>query len=124
MSKRKKASEKYPRKAESRTPVPWELCFHVPAGVALIAVAAFVVYLPCITGEFVMDDDLLLTNNPLVMAQDGLCRFWCTNEAHEYYPAAYSTFWIEWRLWGKNTAGYHATNLIFLGVGALLICPI
>jgi tetratricopeptide (TPR) repeat protein len=121
MSKRKKASEKYPRKAESRTPVPWELCFHVPAGVVLIAVAAFIVYLPCITGEFVMDDDLLLTNNSLVRSQDGLCQFWCTNEAPEYYPAAYTTFWIEWRLWGMNPAGYHVTNLILHVVESLLI---
>ncbi len=50
----------------------------VSAGVVLIAVAAFIAYLPCITGEFVLDDDLLLTNNPLVMAPDGLHRLWCT----------------------------------------------
>ena len=93
----------------------------VPAGVALIAVAAFIAYLPGMTGEFVLDDDLLLTNNPLVLAQDGLSRLWCTNEAPEYYPAAYTTNWIEWRLWGMCPAGYHATNLILHVAEALLI---
>ncbi len=93
----------------------------VPAGVVLIAVAAFIAYLPCITGEFVLDDDLLLTNNPLVLAPDGLSRLWCTNEAPEYYPAAYTTNWIEWRLWGMCPAGYHVTNLILHVAEALLI---
>jgi tetratricopeptide (TPR) repeat protein len=93
----------------------------VSAGAVLIAVAAFIAYLPCITGEFVFDDDLLLTNNPLVAAPDGLYRLWCTNEAPEYYPASYTTNWIEWRLWQMNPAGYHATNLILHVAEALLI---
>ena len=93
----------------------------VSACVVLIAVAAFIAYLPCITGEFVLDDDLLLTNNPLVMAQDGLHRLWCTAETKDYWPATNTSFWLEWRLWGMNSTGYHVSNLILHIIEALLI---
>ena len=91
------------------------------AGAALIAIAAFIAYLPSINGGFVWDDDLLLTNNYLVKAADGLQRFWCTTEAKDYWPATNTSFWIEWRLWGMNSTGYHVSNLILHIVEALLI---
>jgi protein O-mannosyl-transferase len=94
---------------------------NVLAGVALIAVAALIAYFPCVTGEFVLDDDLLLTNNPQVLAKDGLSRLWSTNESPEYYPLSYTTNWMEWRLWGMSPAGYHVTNLILHVAEALLI---
>ena len=118
------------RKKSLRTPKPQAragafslsaLPLGVSAGVVLIAVAAFLSYLPCIAGEFVLDDDLLLTNNPLVLAPDGLGRLWCTSEAPEYYPSSYTTNWIEWRLWETCPAGYHVTNLILHVAEALLI---
>ena len=94
---------------------------HVGAGVALIIVVALLAYLPSINGGFVWDDDLLLTNNQLIKSPDGLYRFWCSTEAKDYWPATNTTFWIEWRLWEMNPAGYHVSNLILHIVEALLI---
>ena len=68
-----------------------------------------------------MDDDLLLTDNPLVKAPDGIYRLWCTTESTDYWPFTYATFWGEWRLWGMNSNGYHVTNLILHIIEALLI---
>ncbi len=68
-----------------------------------------------------MDDDNLMTENPLMKTFGGLCRFWCSHEAQEFYPVSNSTFWLEWHLWGFNPAGYHVTNLIFHIVDGLLI---
>jgi tetratricopeptide (TPR) repeat protein len=90
------------------------------AGAAVIVIAVFLVYLPSINGEFVLDDELF-TQNALNNAPDGLYRLWCTNEAPEYYPAAYTTNWIEWRLWRMCPTGYHVTNLILHVAEALLI---
>jgi len=78
------------------------------------------VYLPSLRGAFLFDDDLLLTNNPLIQASDGLYRFWFTTEAYDYWPLSSSTLWIEWRLWGMNPLGYRLTNL-FLHIGTVVL---
>ena len=121
MIKRKKPLRIPAPQAQSGVFAQYASALAAPAGAALIAVAVFIAYLPCITGEFVLDDNLFLTNNPIITAPDGLVRFWCTNEAPEYYPAAYTTNWIEWRLWAMNPAGYHITNLILHVAEALLV---
>ena len=84
-------------------------------------VVIFLAYLPAINGGFIMDDDLLLTDNHLIKAPDGIYRLWCTTESPDYWPFTYTTFWDEWRLWGMNSNGYHVTNLILHIVEALLI---
>ena len=70
---------------------------------------------------FVWDDDAFLTANPLIHAPDGLYRFWCTTQAPDYWPVTSSSLWLEWRLWGMNAAGYHATNLILHAVECILL---
>ncbi|MGA2060319.1 MAG: tetratricopeptide repeat protein [Thermoguttaceae bacterium] len=62
-----------------------------------------------------------MTTSPIVKASDGLYRFWCTTDSTDYWPVTNTTFWIEWRIWGMNPAGYHITNLILHIVSALLI---
>jgi tetratricopeptide (TPR) repeat protein len=121
MIKRKKSFENHPTRARSGAFSLSALPLGVSAGVVLIAVATFIAYLPCVIGEFVFDDDLLLTNNTVVAAPDGPYRLWCTTESVDYWPATNTTFWIEWRLWGMHPAGYHVTNLILHIVESLLI---
>lgn len=81
----------------------------VPA--ALLIGVTLLAYLPALHGGFIFDDDVFLTDNPLIRAGDGLRRFWFGREAADYWPVASTTLWIEWRLWGLNAAGYHATNV-------------
>jgi tetratricopeptide (TPR) repeat protein len=80
-------------------------------GAAVLAGITLLAYLPAFRGGFVWDDDSFLTQNPLVRASDGLRRFWFTTQAADYWPVTSSTLWLEWRLWGMNAAGYHATNV-------------
>ena len=82
-------------------------------GFAILAVAIWWVYWPAIGGGFLLDDDVLLTQNRLIAAPDGLTRFWFTTEASDYWPVTNSTLWLEWRLWRMNPTGYHVTNLVF-----------
>lgn len=94
---------------------------YVLGGVALLAIAACLAYWPALKGEFVLDDDGLLTDNVLVKASDGLSRMWFTLEPVDYWPVTNSTLWLEWRLWGMNPVGYHVTNLLLHVAAALLI---
>ncbi len=91
------------------------------AGAALIVLATTVAYFPSLSGGFILDDDLLLTDNRLIKAADGLYRFWCTTESVDYWPVTNTTLWLEWRLWGIHPTGYHVTNLVVHIVEALLI---
>ena len=93
----------------------------MPAGLALIAAVALAAYLPSVNGGFIWDDYLLLVDNALVKASDGVHRMWCTAQAIDYWPATNTSFWIEWRLWGLNSTGYHVTNLVLHVLESLLI---
>jgi len=121
MSNRKKSARKPALKAPSAHSNPSVPPLGVRAGVALIAVAVLLAYFPSISGGFLFDDNLLLTNNKLIKASDGLYRIWFTTEALDYWPVTNTTLWFEWRLWGMNSTGYHVTNLILHVVEALLI---
>src|SRR3972149_4355989 len=123
MSKRKKFSHKNKPlpQVRSGTSAATALNFRLLGGVALVALAAFLAYLPALNGGFILDDDKLLTDNRLIKATDGLYRFWCTTEAQDYWPVSNSTLWLEWRLWEINPSGYHVTNPILHIAEALLI---
>jgi protein O-mannosyl-transferase len=121
MIKRKKSLDKYVPQAGPKTPALPALLLNVLAGAVLIMVIAFLAYLPCINGEFILDDDQLLTNNSQIKASDGLYQIWSTTEAPDYWPATNTSLWIEWRLWKMNPTGYHVANLILHIVESLLI---
>lgn len=93
-------------------------------GVAAIVAGTFIVYSPAIRGGFLFDDDKLITENEFVRSSGGLCDFWFTAKAHDYWPVTNTTFWIEWRLWGVEAAGYRLTNLLLHVGSALLIWAI
>jgi hypothetical protein len=87
----------------------------------LIVVAIILIYWPAMQGHFIMDDDLLLTENHLVKASDGLYRIWFTGQPVDYWPVTNTTLWLEWRLWGMNPTGYHVTNFLLHIANCLLI---
>jgi tetratricopeptide (TPR) repeat protein len=121
MSKRKRYSDKHASQVRASIPVQAALHLRVLAGVAIIVIVVFFAYRPSLNGGFVLDDDNLMTENPLIKTSDGLYQFWCSTEADDYWPATNTALWIEWRLWGMNSTGYHVTNLILHIAEALLI---
>lgn len=88
----------------------------------LIAAAGFWVFAPALRGDWLMDDDLYLTQNALLHDPARLWKIWfAPGSLIEYYPIEASVQTIQWRLWHMDTLGYHLTNLILHIAGALLV---
>jgi protein O-mannosyl-transferase len=121
MSNRKKSSHKHDSEAVSGADVTSALPYAVLAGILLISAAVSIAYFPSLSGGFVLDDDILMTENKLVKPATGLYQIWSTTEPIDYWPVTNTTFWIEWRLWGMHPTGYHVTNLILHVSEALLV---
>ena len=52
----------------------------------------------------------------------GLWQIWSNPRAtQQYYPLLHSAFWIEHRLWGDATLGYHLANVLLHAAAALLL---
>jgi tetratricopeptide (TPR) repeat protein len=99
-------------------------------GALTIIIACFTAYIPAIKGGFIWDDDLYVTENPLLTAPNGLYLIWFSFNppAPQYVPLVYTTidttFWIEHKLWGFNPMGYHAVNVAIHIINALLLWTI
>ena len=89
---------------------------------ALIIAAALIAYLPATHGGYIWDDDVYVTENPLLSAPDGLRRIWFSLDSpSQYFPLVYTTFRIEHAIWGLNPAGYHWVNIVLHIANALLV---
>ena len=87
-------------------------------GVTLLA------YLPAIHGGLLWDDDAHVTK-PELRSLDGLRRIWFEPGAsQQYYPLLHTAFWVEHRLWGDATVGYHLVNLLLHATAACLVAAL
>ena len=102
------------------TPAKSTLWQHT-ALIAAIIVAVVVVYLPVLRGDFVWDDFLLITGNPLLQNFSGLLEIWSGGRTADYFPLTNTVFWIEHHLFGVNANGYHAVNILLQIANALLV---
>jgi tetratricopeptide (TPR) repeat protein len=77
----------------------------------------FIAYFPALRGGFLWDDDGHVCPIGLRSLQ-GLWRIWSELGAtQQYYPILHSAFWLEYRIWGEATIGYHLLN-VFLHAGS------
>ncbi len=95
--------------------------FPFAVGAATMFVLVALAYLPAIHGEFIWDDDILLTQNPLIKSAHGLFDIWFTTKPLDYVPLTMTSFWLEWRLWGTDSTGYHVVNILLHALGAVLL---
>ena len=90
-------------------------------GAIVLVLLTVFVYIPGMQADFIWDDNLLLTHNRMMRADDGIYRFWFTTDAPDYLPLTWSTLWLEWRWWGEEATGYHVTNTVMHAIGVLLL---
>ncbi|MCC7350860.1 MAG: tetratricopeptide repeat protein [Phycisphaerales bacterium] len=89
--------------------------------VALIALA-LLAYSPVLSAGYIWDDPDYVTHNPTLRTWDGLSNIWLSpTSTPQYYPLVFSSFWIEYHLWGLNPAGYHVDNVLLHALSAILL---
>ncbi len=90
--------------------------------IALITVWA---YWPAVNGTFIWDDNSYVRDNTLLHSASGLWRIWFEPTATpQYHPLVFSSFWLEYSLWGTNPPGYHLVNLALHVLNTLLFWTI
>jgi tetratricopeptide (TPR) repeat protein len=88
---------------------------------ALIVGTTFLAYWPALNGMRLWDDEGHLTRQDL-QSLHGLWRIWFDLGAtQQYYPLLHSAFWMEHRIWGDWTPGYHAVNILLHVASAWLV---
>ncbi len=85
----------------------------------LIAAAALLAHAPALAGGFVFDDHVLVERSALL--EGPLWRIWFTTAPVDFWPLSYTSFWLEWRLWGGSPLGHHAVNLLLHAATAVLL---
>jgi Flp pilus assembly protein TadD len=88
----------------------------------LIVLMTVVAYVPALRAGFIWDDDSYVTENRLLRTPTGLQQIWAEPRASpQYYPLVFTTFWVEYHLWGLHPFGYHAVNVLLHATGAVLL---
>ena len=88
---------------------------------AALVSAVLLAYHPAWHGGLIWDDDGHVTR-PELRSWQGLYRIWYEPGAtQQYYPALHTAFWIEHRLWGDATLGYHLVNVLLHAAAAALV---
>lgn len=91
-------------------------------GASLLVIAVFIAYRPAATGAFIWDDDDYVAVNPNLRWVGGLSNIWFhPTRSPQYYPVTFTSFWIEYQLWGGDPRGYHEINILLHAASALML---
>src|SRR6516162_6116069 len=105
-------------KSKPAPPQKWK----VPLLITLLAGLLVLVYWPAISGSFIWDDDVYVTNNPLLTSPHGWQDIWFSAEHQsQFFPLVFTTLRLEHALWGLNPFGYHLVNVLLHAATAVLV---
>ncbi len=98
-----------------------------------ISLLVTLVYLPTFSGEFILDDNSLIRNNPYIKElhsassylsqEDGIGDRGSLGSYHTgyYRPLVNLTYWIDYKLWGMSAPGFRTTNLFLHLLSTFLV---
>jgi tetratricopeptide (TPR) repeat protein len=87
---------------------------------ALLFFAVVVVFSPVGWADYLWDDGMFVTDNPVIVSSHGLITIWTTRAA-DVCPLTLTLFWIEHPLWGRNPLPYHVITVLLHGGSALVL---
>ncbi|MCE0497588.1 MAG: tetratricopeptide repeat protein [Methylacidiphilales bacterium] len=128
-SKRKRLADRevFTKPAGKGALVPTQSAWLGRAGVwwwpvLAIFVATMVVYTPALRGGFIWSDEHKIVGYEFLRTWHGLWQIWFEPGTKEqYYPLSFTVYWLEYRLWGLNTLGYHVVNVLLQSLAAVLL---
>src|SRR5437667_6147864 len=86
----------------------------------ILAAVTMLAYQPAWNGGLLWDDEANIAT-PELRSLDGLRRIWFVPRAtQQYQPLHYSSSWLQQRLLGDSTTGYHLVNLL-LHIGCVVL---
>ena len=104
--------------------------------ILVLVTANLAVFLPSLSGDFIWDDRLLITENPQLLSPDFTSRFMTNafggvlgldenskrmDQLSQFYrPLTSLSYWIDFKIWGLNPAGFHLTNILLHIMNCLL----
>ena len=100
---------------------------------AVIVLAGLWVYSPAYHGDWLWDDDQLLTQNLSVQHRvspdpsvppnslQSLAKLWFNPDGADYFPLSYTALWAQWPFFGLRSTGYHVTTILLHIAGSLLL---
>jgi protein O-mannosyl-transferase len=91
----------------------------------ILVLIVFLAYIPALWAGYVWDDNLV-TNNPSLQTISGLRDIWTNPLSYpqndvRYWPMLYTSFWLEYHLWGIHPFGNHLINVLLHAMNTLLL---
>jgi tetratricopeptide (TPR) repeat protein len=89
----------------------------------LLVLLPLTAYLPAYDAGFYSDDVSHVVQNERLRTARGLGEIWSDVRGTDdlYYPLTFTTYWIDYQLWGTNPAGYHTANIFLHALNSLLV---
>ncbi len=91
---------------------------------AAILASILWIYWPTLHGGWLWDDGLSIRDNALLRGPWLSRATWAVSGSRplfQYYPLTQMALWVQWRLWGKSTTGYHSVNLLLHALNSCLV---
>jgi len=96
----------------------------------IIALFSFAVFINTLGNDFVFDDESVVQNYPAIRDLSNIPRYFTAEEGFHkvignyYRPVVYTTYTIDYALWGLNPTGFHLTNNLINLIASLFLLAI